>query len=145
MFGEMEKRERERKKEQDKFWREQERERKKKELEREKKRLELERERTARRTITTRATSRRTTSVMNSCSGSYSPSSQYPSSGYIPRSNNTTEDNVIKGIVTIFFLIGGIAAIIIPFIFDFWTLFKIVFVCGGIFLLLIAWTGIRNK
>lgn len=147
MFGEMEKRERERKKEQDKFWREQERERKKKEqeLEREKKRLERERERTARRTINTRATSRRITSATYSGSGSYTPSSQYPSSGYTPSTNNTTEDNVIKGIVTIFFLIVGIAAIIIPFIFDFWTLFKIVLVCGGIFSLLIAWTGIKNK
>ena len=128
------------KKEQDKFWREQKRERKKKEqeLEREKKRLERERERTARRTINTRATSRRTTSATYSGSGSYTPSSQYPSSGYTPSTNNTTEDNVIKGIVTIFFLIVGIAAIIIPFILDFWTLLKIVFVCGGIFSLLIA-------
>lgn len=147
MFGEMEKRERERKKEQDKFWKEQERERKKKEQEREreKKRLESERERAARRTITTRTTSRRTTSTTYSGSGSYTPSSQYPSSGYTPSSNNSTEDNVIKGIVAIFFLIVGIAAIIIPFILDFWTLFKIIFVCGGVFSLLIAWFGIKGK
>lgn len=52
---------------------------------------------------------------------------------------------MIKGIVTIFFLIVGIAAIIIPFIFDFWTLFKIVFICGGIFSLLIAWTRVHHE
>ena len=44
MFSEMEKRERERKKEQDKFWREQKRERKKKEQEREREKKRLERE-----------------------------------------------------------------------------------------------------
>lgn len=147
MFGEMEKRERERKKEQDKYWREQERERKKKEQEREreKKRIERERARAARSITSTRTTSRRKTSTTYSGSGRYTQSSQYPSSGYTTSSSNTAEDNVIKGIVTVFFLIVGIAAIIIPFVFEFWILFKIVFVCGGIFSLLIAWTGIKNK
>lgn len=112
MFGGMEKRERERKKEQDRFWREQAREQRRKDQEKAEKR----------------------------CAGNNGVQIHNSSPSLSP-----TENKVIETIVPIFFLLAGIGAIIVPFIFNFWTIFKIVFIFGGLFAMLMAFVGLKGN
>lgn len=112
MFGALEKRERERQREADKFFREEKR----------KQNREMQEWERSRRAARNR--------------------DQFPST---TPSLSPTENKVIETIVPVFFLIVGIGAVIVPFVYDFWLLFKFSFVCGGIFAILMAFVGLKEN
>lgn len=65
-------------------------------------------------------------------------------SGYTP-STSPQEEGCIVAFVNFCFVALGLAAIILPFVWDFWTLFKVIFVICGIFSISIPFIAKSNK
>lgn len=126
-------------------------ERERKADERKRKAAEREREK-AMRAVSRSASNSTTRGSYNSgysshsTNGYHSSSSFTPSSGYnSPQNASSTENGCIEAFVNFAFVAIGIAAIILPFVWDFWTLFKVVFVIGGILSISIPFIAKSNK
>lgn len=123
-------------------------ERERKADERKRKAAEREREK-AMRAASRSASSSTTRGSYNSSystNGYHSSSSFTPSSGYNSTQNaSSTENGCIEAFVNFAFVAIGIAAIILPFVWDFWTLFKVIFVIGGIFSISIPFIAKGDK
>lgn len=146
MYGEMEKREREQKRMDAKMIRNYEKEREKKRKEREKE-LTKNIASSKRYAIPKRSSANTYSTSKYSGTSSYNYRSNSSTSGYTAKSDNATsstkkESDSELGVAAALFVFIGVVCIILPFVFDFWTVFKIFFVGVGIILMIIAWCGL---